>query len=60
MIQEGRSRVTRIKKVMNYTKTKYHSSTVLGFNVFYDVTCCNVASHDVSCTVRNRFELFYT
>ena len=54
------SRVTRIKKVMNYAKTKYHSSSVLCFNVFYDVTYCHVASHDVSCTVRNPFELFYT
>jgi hypothetical protein len=56
----GGARVTRIKKVMNYTKTKYHSSSDLGFNVFYNVTYCHVAPHDVSCAVRNPLELLYS
>jgi hypothetical protein len=49
----GAARGTCIKKVMSYTKIKYYSSSVLGFDVFYDVTYCHVASHDVSCTARN-------
>jgi hypothetical protein len=53
------ARDTCINKVMNYIKMKYHASSVLGFNVFYDVTYCHVTSHDVTSAVRNPFELFY-
>jgi hypothetical protein len=49
-----------IKTVMNYSTTKYHTSSVLGFIVFYDITYCQVASHDVSSTARNAFELFHS